>query len=105
MAYFVFQNFHIIVAGFCKSIAGGAIIQRGDYKILNADDQVINPSCMSTMVRPGMTVEITIMMHRKAEANDGCEHRCPRCSHVNSKVITTSGWVTWWVPFDNYHHR
>ncbi|KAF7968579.1 hypothetical protein HWV62_30067 [Athelia sp. TMB] len=89
------QNFHIVISGFCKGSAGSAIIQRGDYRILKPnDDVVISRSNISTELRPGMTVEMSIMLHEQAKDNSVPQwSRCPRCKYVNSRTITGSGWL------------
>ncbi|KAF7982996.1 hypothetical protein HWV62_24610 [Athelia sp. TMB] len=76
-------NFHIVISGFCKGSAGSAIIQRGDYRILKPnDDVVISRSDISTELRPGMTVEMSIMLHEQAKDNSVPQwSRCPRCKY------------------------
>lgn len=60
------------------------------------NDQVITPEELSSTIRPGITVEMSIVLREQApEEYGGTEHKCPRCSHMNSKVITPSGWVSW----------
>ena len=86
--------------GFCGSVAGDEIVRRGDYRILQSeDDRFINPSQFSGSVRPGMTVEMSIVVREQTDDRQDRqgtqEHRCPRCKHINQKVITRSGWVSW----------
>ncbi|KZP10891.1 hypothetical protein FIBSPDRAFT_937825 [Athelia psychrophila] len=90
------QDFHVVITGFCRDQAGGSRIQRGDYRILSLDDdEVINPTEFHTALQPGMTVGMTIVLREQSqERNSNKEHRCPRCNHINSKVITASGWVS-----------
>ena len=87
-----------VITGFCRDSFGGALVQRGDYRILKSDDdQVIYPSQFGTILQAGMTVEMSIVLREQAEERwGGEEHRCPRCGHINRKVITSSGWVDWY---------
>ncbi|KZP26726.1 hypothetical protein FIBSPDRAFT_1040489 [Athelia psychrophila] len=89
------QDFHVVITGYCKSVAGDALVQRGDYRILNQDDsQVITPAELSTDIHPGMTVEMIIVLRQQKQEDGGSENKCPRCSHINKKVITASGWIS-----------
>ncbi|KZP13559.1 hypothetical protein FIBSPDRAFT_131739 [Athelia psychrophila] len=90
------QDFNVVITGFCKYSAGGMLIQRGAYRILSSDDEeFINPTDISTVLQPGMTLEMSIVLREPAaERYGGEEHRCPRCNHINSKVITVSRWVS-----------
>ncbi|KZP08420.1 hypothetical protein FIBSPDRAFT_1052392 [Athelia psychrophila] len=90
------QDFHTVIVGHSKSFAGDSLVQRGDYMILKqGNDQVITPEELSSTIRPGITVEMSIVLREQApEEYGGTEHKCPRCSHMNSKVITPSGWVS-----------
>ncbi|KZP05385.1 hypothetical protein FIBSPDRAFT_355117 [Athelia psychrophila] len=72
------QDFHVVITGFCTDSAG-----------------VINRLHFSTVLQPGMTVEMSVVLHERAERYGSEEHRCPRCNRINSKVITSSGWVSW----------
>lgn len=91
------QDFDVVITGYCKETAGSGLIQQGDYRILSSDDEeYINPTEISTALQPGMTVEMCIVLREPATKRYGREkHRCPRCNHINSKVITVSGWVSW----------
>ncbi|KZP09482.1 hypothetical protein FIBSPDRAFT_239273 [Athelia psychrophila] len=93
----LWQDFNIVITGFCKDSAGGMLIRRGDYRILSSDDEEFtNPLEIATVLQPGMIVEMSIVLREPvAERYGREEHRCPRCNHINSKVITVSGWVSW----------
>lgn len=86
-----------MIIGFCKDSAGSMLIQRGDYRILSSDDEeFIKPAEISAVLQPGMTVEMSIVLREPVAERYGSEkHRYPRCNHVNRKVITISGWVSW----------
>ncbi|KZP18175.1 hypothetical protein FIBSPDRAFT_602091 [Athelia psychrophila] len=86
------QDFHVMISGFCRGVAGDVVILRGDYMILNSeDDQVINPEKFAFVLQPGMAVDMSIVFHEQAERGKGGEgHICPRCQHVNSRC---TGWV------------
>lgn len=86
-----------MVTGFCAGIAGSILIQQGDYKILRSDNEkYIDRKEFPTVLQPGMTVELCIVLREPvADRHGSKEHRCPRCDHLNSKVITVSGWVSW----------
>ncbi|KZP08415.1 hypothetical protein FIBSPDRAFT_262250 [Athelia psychrophila] len=90
------QDFHAVIVGYCESFAGDSLVQRGDYRILKQDNnQYIAPSELSTTIRPGMTVEMSIVLRERTPAkHGGAEHKCPRCGRVNRTVITVSGWVS-----------
>ncbi|KZP12973.1 hypothetical protein FIBSPDRAFT_936589 [Athelia psychrophila] len=90
------QDFHVVISGFCRTLAGDALIQRGDYSILTPDDdQIIDRSKISSLVHAGMTVEMSVVLRQNARGNTSDEERtCPRCRHINRKVITKSGWLT-----------
>ena len=87
-----------MIAGFCRDSLGSAFIQQGNYRILKSEsDQIIHPLQIGAVLRAGMTVEMSIVLREQAEARSKIEeHRCPRCRHINSKVITASGWVDWY---------
>ncbi|KZP15434.1 hypothetical protein FIBSPDRAFT_867187 [Athelia psychrophila] len=87
------QDFHVVIAGFCRGVAGDALIQQRNYRILNSeDDQVINPEEFAIVLQPGMAVGMSIVYHEQAEERQGSEgYSCPRCQHVNSRC---TGWVT-----------
>ncbi|KZP08602.1 hypothetical protein FIBSPDRAFT_938930 [Athelia psychrophila] len=88
------QDFHVVIAGYCKSVAGDALVQRGDYRILNRDDsQVITPAELSTVIHPGMTVEMIIVLRQQTQEDAGPGNKFPRCSHINKKVSAASGWL------------
>ncbi|KAF7977373.1 hypothetical protein HWV62_3975 [Athelia sp. TMB] len=83
------------MAGYCVKSVGGPLIQRGDYKILKPDDdQIIDPSQIGTVLQPGVTVEMGIVLREQAgDMEAGGEYKCPRCRHMNIRIITNSGWV------------
>ncbi|KZP22236.1 hypothetical protein FIBSPDRAFT_489093 [Athelia psychrophila] len=86
------QDFHVVIAGFCSGLAGGVLIQRGNYRILDAGDQVIDPKEFDILLEPGMAVTMSIVFHEQAEERqDSKGYSCPRCQHINSKC---TGWVT-----------
>ncbi|KZP15219.1 hypothetical protein FIBSPDRAFT_1048297, partial [Athelia psychrophila] len=87
------QDFHVVITGFCRGVAGDVLIQRGNYRILNSeDDQVINPEEFAIMLQPGMAVGMSIAFHEEAEEGQGSEgYNCPRCKHINARC---TGWVT-----------
>lgn len=86
-----------MISGFCRTLAGDALVQRGDYRILTPDDdQIIDRSKLSTLVHAGMTVEMSIVLRQNTRGNTSDDERtCPRCRHMNRKVVTKSGWLTW----------
>ena len=85
-----------MIVGFCRGVQGGEIVERGDYRILQQDnDQVIDPDQFSAAIRPEMTVEMSIVMREEMDEGGAQEHKCPRCQHINQKVFTPSGWVSW----------
>ncbi|KAF7966141.1 hypothetical protein HWV62_39938 [Athelia sp. TMB] len=90
------QDFHTVISGFCKDTAGYYFIQRGNYRILNSEnDSVISRMDISTSLVLGMKVEMSIMLHTQAEGKQGSQaHTCPRCKHVNRKIVTSSGWLS-----------
>ncbi|KZP33473.1 hypothetical protein FIBSPDRAFT_308062 [Athelia psychrophila] len=87
------QNFHVVITGFCRGVAGDDLIRRGNYRILDSeDDQVINPEEFANILQPGMAVGMSIVFHEQAEEGQGNEgYSCPRCLHVNSRC---TGWMT-----------
>ncbi|KAF7966177.1 hypothetical protein HWV62_39756 [Athelia sp. TMB] len=86
------SDFHVVISGFCKDSAGYSLIQRGNYKIWNSDDDhAISPADIATSLWPGMRVEMSIVLHAQAagrKAGQTC--RCPRCGHEDKKVGTTT---------------
>ncbi|KAF7969335.1 hypothetical protein HWV62_27727 [Athelia sp. TMB] len=89
------QDFHLVIAGHCSNFAGDSIIQRGDYQILKSEDgQAINRSELSTIVQPGMTVEMSIVLRQQMKEMASDEQCiCPRCGHMNSDASIASDWV------------
>ncbi|KZP16867.1 hypothetical protein FIBSPDRAFT_38377 [Athelia psychrophila] len=81
-----------MISGFCRGVAGDVVILRGDYRILDSeDDQVINPEEFAFILQPGMAVDLSIVFHDQAEERQGSEgYSCPRCQHANSRY---TGWV------------
>lgn len=45
------------------------------------------------MVGPGMKLEMSIVMRQRVAD----QKKCPRCSHINSRVPTNSDWIEWQV--------
>ena len=85
-----------MITGFCTSFAGEEIIQRGDYRLLKPDDdQVIQPSNLYIVAQAGKTLEMSIVLHQQRHGNSRDERKCPRCKHINRKIITASGWISW----------
>ncbi|KAF7972071.1 hypothetical protein HWV62_19143 [Athelia sp. TMB] len=80
------QDFHTVISGFCKDTAGYYFIQRGNYRILNSEnDSVISRMDISTSLVLGMKVEMSIVLHTQAEGKQGSQaHTCPRCRFHNS---------------------
>ncbi|KAF7982771.1 hypothetical protein HWV62_26680 [Athelia sp. TMB] len=89
------QDFHLVIAGHCSNFAGYSIIQRGDYQILKSEDgQAIDRSELSTIVQPGMTVEMSIVLRQQMKEMASDEQCiCPRCGHMNSDASIASDWV------------
>ncbi|KAF7983574.1 hypothetical protein HWV62_21174 [Athelia sp. TMB] len=47
------SDFHVVISGFCKDSAGHSLIQRGNYRIWNLDDDhVISPADIATSLWP-----------------------------------------------------
>ncbi|KAF7983211.1 hypothetical protein HWV62_23486 [Athelia sp. TMB] len=86
-------NFHIVIVGFCRGVQGDKIVEKGDYRILQDDEQFIDPEHFSAAIRPEMTVEMSIVI-REMDKDGAQEHQCPRCQHINRKVFTQSVWAT-----------
>ncbi|KZP33717.1 hypothetical protein FIBSPDRAFT_204293 [Athelia psychrophila] len=87
------QDFHIVITGFCRGLAGDGLIRQGNYRILDSEnDQIIDPEEFASMLQPGMAVDMSIVVHEQTEERQGSEgYSCPRCQHVNSRY---TGWVT-----------
>ncbi|KAF7976386.1 hypothetical protein HWV62_6965 [Athelia sp. TMB] len=82
-----------MITGFCKKSAGYPLVERGDYRILRADDTVIYPPDIAAALRPGMKVEMSIVLREQTSDRRASDtHRCPRCKHVDRKFVTKSGW-------------
>jgi hypothetical protein len=61
------------------------------------DNEVINPSEFPDSVASGMTMEMSIVMHRKPCCYG--ERKCPRCGNISNKPLTLdNGWIEWEVP-------
>ncbi|KAF7969658.1 hypothetical protein HWV62_26700 [Athelia sp. TMB] len=90
-------DFHTVISGFCRDSAGYSLVQRGDYRIWNSEnDNVISPEDIATSLGPGMRVEMSIVLHAQAEERRSSQaQRCPRCRHLNREVVTESGWLDW----------
>ena len=86
-----------MVAGFCKDSAGFNLIQRGDYRILGSkDEKFINPEDIAAVLRPGMKVEMSIILFEVEQRKETYKaYNCPRCTHVNKRIVTLSGWSDW----------
>ncbi|KAF7971894.1 hypothetical protein HWV62_19515 [Athelia sp. TMB] len=81
-------DFHTVISGFCRDTAGYYLIQRGNYRILNPeDDRIISRTEISTSLERGMKVEMSIVLHTQAKGKRGSQAQtCPRCKHVNRKI-------------------
>ncbi|KZP26730.1 hypothetical protein FIBSPDRAFT_928415 [Athelia psychrophila] len=72
-------SFAACILGLGRSFAGDALVKRGDYRILKQDDdQVITPSELSTVIRPGMTVEMSIVLPKDVAAVSNMREVCQR---------------------------
>ncbi|KZP09489.1 hypothetical protein FIBSPDRAFT_900503 [Athelia psychrophila] len=79
---------------FCKL---WQILQRFGWGILSSeDDKIINPLDFSTVLQPGMTVEMSVVLHEREEESlyGSKEHKCPQCGHLNSEAVTPNRWVS-----------
>ncbi|KAF7979909.1 hypothetical protein HWV62_40306 [Athelia sp. TMB] len=66
-------DFHEVIRGFCKGTYGGALVQRGDYRILRSDDdRVIHHSQFGTILQAGMTVEMSIVLREQGKECRKC---------------------------------
>ncbi|KAF7983557.1 hypothetical protein HWV62_21140 [Athelia sp. TMB] len=82
------EGFDFVITGFCRDSAGYGYIRRGDYKIWKPDDDTfIRPAEISVRLRPGMKVEMTIVVHELVEMKH--RHEARRYS-VRKKNETTA---------------
>jgi len=85
---------------------GFAFIERGDYQLIHEkNNQLVAKSALASMVKPGMKLEISIVMRwRMADLK-----KCPRCGYINSQVAGENGWILWsvnpYIQADKEHTR
>lgn len=74
-------------------------MKRGDYQIISAEDnKTIDRIEFAKKVKPGMILEISIILRQLMPLQDTSK-TCPRCCHVNiNTTVTNSGWIEWQVP-------
>jgi hypothetical protein len=62
------------------------------------DSQNIDPSQFAAMIRPGMVLEMSIVLRQKIAFQSNTTV-CPRCDHVNLNVAVNNSWIAWLVLF------
>jgi hypothetical protein len=62
------------------------------------DSRVINHTEFASTVRPGMVLEMNIILRKNSNFQANKE-KCPRpqCRHINLNVTATNGWIEWRV--------
>ena len=70
-------------------------MERGDYEVIRSDGQVVDCSDFASTLKPGIVVEMSIILHRDEPMEDS-KGQCPRCKYVNRSAST--GWIEWKVP-------
>jgi hypothetical protein len=87
------------MSAYCHGRIGDRFIERGDYKMIRAEDnRIIKPSEFSSTVQLGMVMEMCIVVRWGMPPREN-EGKCPRCGHVNRHVALQGGWIDWKVPF------
>jgi hypothetical protein len=72
-------------------------VKQGDYQIIHAEDgQMISPLEFAKTVRPGMTLEMSIVLRRRTTLPHS-KMQCPQCEYIHSTINTAYGWIEWQV--------
>jgi hypothetical protein len=91
-SHFSCQEFSHIIKGYCKHSHGNRHLKRGDYEVIRpGDGQVISRSDFASTVKPGMILELSIILRRDFQDNK----ECPRCYHINRFANISGGWIEW----------
>ena len=86
-----------IIKAYCEGRIGGEYVRRGDYHLVHGDGyQSIHPSALRHTVKPGMLLEMSIMLRKRMSGVED-EEICPRCHAVNNVDSTKCGWNQWYV--------
>ena len=73
-------------------------MKRGDYQVISAEDnKTIGPIELAKEVKPGMVLEISIILQQTRALHDNSK-TCPRCCHGNINPAVRNGWIEWRVP-------
>jgi hypothetical protein len=85
-----------MVKSHTKGRIGDNYVERGDYRILQAQDsRTLTPAEFEQNVQPGMSIEMSIVLRRQITSQDS-HMQCPRCQLISSITTDDFGdWVEW----------
>ena len=92
------QDFNRVITGYCRDRIGNGYVERGDYQVIDAEDRRISPNELAAEVKPGMILEMSIILRQNAAFED--DKKCPRCKFLNADVTARNGWIEWKVPLN-----
>lgn len=94
------QSFDYIIKRYCEDSIGCHFIERGEYKMIRAQDsQVIESSRFASTAGSGMKFEISIVMRQTEEFR----RKCPHCGIFDSNARAICGWIKWQVSLYSLH--
>jgi hypothetical protein len=64
--------------------------------MVHLNSQTIGPLEFANAVKPGITLEMSIILRRRTALRDN-KGKCPQCNHFNPTVKATYGWIKWQV--------
>jgi hypothetical protein len=85
-----------MVKAYSKGRMGDSYVERGDYRILQSQDaHALTPSEFEQKVKPGMAVEMSIVLRRRI-ASPESQMQCPRCQFIGPTITNDfDGWIEW----------
>jgi hypothetical protein len=64
--------------------------------MVHLNSQTIGPLEFANAVKPGMTLEMSIILRRRTALRDN-KGKCPQCNYLNPTVKATYDWIKWQV--------
>jgi hypothetical protein len=89
------QGLDYMVKAYSKGRKGDHFVERGDYRILQTqDDHTLTPEEFDERARPGMAVEMSIVLRERITSQDFRRH-CPQCGFLDPTITAFDRWITW----------
>ncbi|KAL4258201.1 hypothetical protein AB1N83_010424 [Pleurotus pulmonarius] len=84
------KEFAMVINQYCRNGPEMEYIHQGNWAIVDiADNQTIDQTCFTSVLKPEMRFDIGIIVHLLS----GTRRICPQCGHQNLGNTTTNGWI------------